>query len=286
MASSIRLWIQILGNETRVPLWCPNIKQNIAILRRTIERKLFPDENDLSLRLFFNGNELLDQFSIENYEISDGHVIQVKNQIKVNHDEMIVDDEVKSTVETEISLDLEINSINEDDYYSIGDHIDAFESESGSWIPATVTGFKQSEFNNQHLYLISYRKPSLGSNIPLPLQLIRPQSDQPLTFNDIYPTQSIFVLIDSNWYVAIVERTNRDNRSKSSGKILLGLVRGNGSNGSVLEQRSVCFRTCDFRRLESNVLKVDRDTEMELRLKNGAQISSKFCKCCNRLHNN
>ena len=337
---SVNLYVSLLGhiessnlnsilpfnnNNKRIQIWCPTLKQPVYVLRKVIQATLFPTEIDLKkrklrkndnklkttirIRLFFNGQELMDHYTIEDYELQDENVIQVKIDV-VQSDEKKVTSFTSSpsssgfqnqTSKLPITISSSLTDLlpfsfsifekklvedNVDPFYNIGDHIDALDQETGSWNPAIIKSIiKKNEFHSS--YCITFRKQSLygsGVTIQRTLEQIRPQSNQPISFDQLYPSQSILYLHEKRWFVAVIERVSQHYRKKIKdkklgGKVWLNIFRPKTDDKPIaIEQLIVRYNRENFLKLEKNISKIERDARLEQVITKGMINKSNFVK--------
>ena len=97
--------------------------------------------------------------------------------------------------------------IEEDEYYRVGDHIDALDSDTGAWFEATIATISSNKSGFVRKYYVNFEKESIGSNVALSLQQIRPQSTKLIAFDELKEGQVVlanFTTDDSQqrgyWY--------------------------------------------------------------------------------------
>ncbi|OTF71479.1 transcription elongation factor SPT5-like protein, partial [Euroglyphus maynei] len=211
-----RFRCQLVDSETKFDIWwCPACHHPIRLLRELIQNRLeqiSPNKHQSAIRLFFNGQQLDDQYSIRTYGLSDDDVIHVllstskANQSPDNNSN-------KPDHHHNHQPQMQLQQLSYDDYYSVGDHVDAFNPETGSWYPAQIVRMTKSS-PTQVNYHVTFRKSSLGSDQIRSLAQIRPQPYRMIGKDALQPGQTVLVYNndDHQWYVAAIETTKRSPR--------------------------------------------------------------------------
>lgn len=280
----IKLYFSLFNDNCvqRYEIWCPSTRNRIKLLRCLIQSQI----KDLNLNnifdsasklvLLFNGQRLEDQYSIDNYKIEENDVIQVmfssllkqdgSNKNENESDEENDDDPLKNVSNVEV---LEM-----DDYYCVGEHVDAFNSETSSWFPAKIIQIKQSKINASDIYYyVSFYKSSLGGYSAKRLSHIRPQPYQRIEKHQLEPGKMVMVFIDGQWYVGAIEMIKRSHQDRST-RIWLSLITQGEQMPMV--RHMIKFTSGHIFSLESNVKINERNDCLDKIIKFGSKIKRKY----------
>lgn len=274
----IRFQCQLVsgGEDSKFDLWWyPSRHHPIRLLRQLIRERLqqlWPDKshhND-SIRLFFNGQQLEDQYSIQTYDLSQDDVIHVM----LTSPSTTSSTTVQSLSNDNSNIDHHHQPIDQDDYYKVGDHVDAFEPETGSWFPARIVRMTKSTTDQTVNYCVTFRKQSLGCDQIRRLSQIRPQPYRMIEKDKLQPGQTVMAYIqhDHQWYAAAVE-TIKHSRQAFCMRIWLALVT-HGSEMPIIRQQ-IRYRHGHIYHLESNVPIAERCSQLDSIVRNGSAIDRK-----------
>lgn len=149
-------------------------------------------------------------------------------------------------------------TLSQDEWYSVGDHIDAFD-QTGAWYPGRIT-----RIESDNHYSVIFNKPSLGGLDRIPLAHIRPQSCRPVARSELRTGMSVMANIEpSVWKVALIERISHSKLGRSV-KVSLSVVSEHN-----LSQHSLKFQEALLYHLERNVMRQNRSDSLERSLKQG-----------------
>ncbi len=102
--------------------------------------------------------------------------------------------------------------IEEDEYYRVGDSVDALNTDMGAWFEAKLIKIS-SNSSFEHKYYVDFEKHSIGTNVPLELHQIRPKSSVLISFDNIKEGDIVLANFNSNstkergyWYDCKIEK--------------------------------------------------------------------------------
>ena len=157
------------------------------------------------------------------------------------------------------------NCLTEDEWYSVDDHVDAYEHSTNSWYPSKIVRIEQGD-NCQNWYYVAFNKSSIGLFERKCLNHIRPQSERVLQLLDIEPTMRVLAAVEHGlWRVAVVDRIVKSKQGRLN-KIWLSVV----SDGQI-EQQMVKYKTGNILQLLQNVKRRSRDDNLQRIVQNGTK---------------
>lgn len=164
--------------------------------------------------------------------------------------------------------------IAEDEYYRVGDYVDAVDSETGAWFEAKITRISKTANKSgfDHKYCVDFEKQSIGTNIALNLQQIRPQSSKLIAFEDLNEGQVVLANFSAEsdqrgyWYDCRIEKKSTKSRALYGSICMAGVV---------LERQRI--RLIDeIYAIEANSVRSERSPEDEVLIRLGAKAKREF----------
>ena len=97
-----------------------------------------------------------------------------------------------------IELTNDLVEISQDDYYKIGDHVDALNSEYGAWFEGQIVNIFRSKASNVHQYDIKFWRSSLPDLERVTIKDIRPPMNEEIRFVDLKINETVLVNYNLN----------------------------------------------------------------------------------------
>ncbi|XP_054162429.1 E3 ubiquitin-protein ligase UHRF1-like, partial [Oppia nitens] len=267
---------------------CRSINETIDELREKVAQKWMCDTIAL-VRLFFDGKELDNGYTLYEYNIKLNNVIHVLvrlQDLQLNYDTKKVDntDDTGVTNQTESNLSDEENhnnydiSLESDDYYRVGEHVDALDSDTGAWFEATISKILSNSSTLEHRYCVNFYRQSLGTNIYLKLSYIRPQASVIISFDELRAGQRVLANFNADspeergyWYECRVEKKLTKPKRKLFSTIYVSDI--------VLKHQLIRYVN-EIYQIESTVRIIERSPELENLIQCGTKTKRNTAPDC------
>lgn len=174
---------------------------------------------------------------------------------------------------SEVEEQNDLEEVLQDDYYKIGDHVDALNSEYGAWFEGQIVKIFLSKTSNVHQYDIKFWRSSLPDIQRVTLQEIRPPMNIKKRFIDLKINEKVLVNCNLNdpsdlpghWFDFLV--TNIDSKRKLAiGTLTIGEI--------ILKDHSVPKRG-EFYEIRNNLPRSHRSAELNTIISQGVAIKRK-----------
>ena len=163
--------------------------------------------------------------------------------------------------------------IDEDDYYRVGDYVDALDSDTGAWFEARVTKISSINSNEENKYYVIFERESIGSNIALGLQQIRPQSSTKIAFDDLREGQVVLANFNSDsnkergyWYECRIDKKLNTNKTLYVSVYMADIA---------LKRQKIRFID-EIYKIETNIKRSERSIDDEVLIQFGAKTKREF----------
>lgn len=279
----IKLYFSLFNDNCvqRYEIWCPSSRIGIKLFRCLIisqikSLNLNQSTEPLSkLVLLFNGQRLEDKYSVDDYKIEENDVVQVMFSSTLKEDKFNISENESDEKDTDpFENGPNVQLLEMDDYYRVGEHVDAFNPETSSWFPAQIIQIKQNQINaNDIYYYVSFYKSSLGGYSAKRLSHIRPQPYRRIEKHQLEPGKLVLVFIDCQWHVGAIEMIKRSQQDRST-RIWLGLVTHGDQMPMV--RHMIKFTAGHIFSLESNVKINERNDCLDEIIKSGSKVKRKY----------
>ncbi|XP_074594037.1 E3 ubiquitin-protein ligase UHRF1-like [Brevipalpus obovatus] len=273
--------------NSSVQLKCKSVCQSIKDLKQCC-LSVFGAPIDTRIRLFFNGKELDESYTLLDYEIRINDLIQVwlskENSVQKETASIHSTDSGRESAESgeeecEVKEQTDLEEISQDAYYKIGDHVDALNSEYGAWFEGQITKIFQSKTSDIHRYDIKFWRSSLPDIQRVTLQEMRPPMNVKKRFIDLKINEKVLANCNLNnpsdlpgyWFDFLVTRID------SKRKLAIGTL----SIGEIILKDHVIPKSSEFYEIRNNIPRAQRSAELNAIIHQGATTKRPTASECN-----